>query len=150
MKQFSELKKKQNKKRFVGVCSKFDKIYAYMLVIVEYGLITENEIECARKVMRRSLGKAKKVKRHVNVFIQLTCKPAEVRMGRGKGGKFREKVSFVKPGQVMFEIKGKKIERKGITEAMMKVSKKLSVKVKIFNKLMQRKKQGFQFNWKNT
>ena len=91
--------------RMKGRATKGNKItYGdYGLVATEPGWITSNQIEAARIAMTRS------VKRGGKVFIKIfphkpvTKKPAEVRMGSGKGAP-EYWVAVVKPGRVMFEI----------------------------------------------
>ncbi len=92
------------------------------------GYITSRQIEAARVAMTR------KIKRGGSVWIKifpdksLTKKPAEVRMGKGKGPVDRW-VAVVKPGRVLFEIGGvdEELTRKALALAMYK----LPVKTKI-------------------
>ena len=95
------------------------------------GFITSRQIEAARIAMTR------KIKRGGNVWIKifpdksLTKKPAEVRMGKGKGS-VEKWVAVVKPGRVLFEIGGvdEELTREALTLAMYK----LPVKTKIISK----------------
>ncbi len=79
----------------------------YGIQAISCGWITARQIEAARIVITRH------VKRRGKVFIRvfpdkpITKKPAEVRMGKGKGSP-EEWVCVVKPGRVMFEIEGVK------------------------------------------
>ena len=77
----------------------------YGLKAMQDGWVTARQIEATRIAMTR------KIKRSGKVFIRIfpdkpiTKKPAEVRMGKGKGAP-EEWVAVIKPGRVMFEIEG--------------------------------------------
>lgn len=95
------------------------------------GYITNRQIEAARIAMTR------KIKRGGNVWIKifpdksLTKKPAEVRMGKGKGSP-DQWVAVVKPGRVLFEIAG--VDEQLSKEALRLAMYKLPVKTKIIKK----------------
>lgn len=95
------------------------------------GYITNRQIEAARIAMTR------KIKRGGNVWItifpdkSLTRKPAEVRMGKGKGSP-DSWVAVVKPGRVMFEIKHE--DDALSVEALKLAMYKLPVKTRILRK----------------
>ena len=99
----------------------------YGLVAQECGWIPSNQIEAARIAMTRS------IRRGGNVYIKIfphkpvTKKPAEVRMGSGKGAP-EYWVAVVKPGRVMFEIAG--VTEEKAREAMRLASHKLPLKSK--------------------
>lgn len=115
--------------RMTGVATKGNTVTygTYGLVSEECGWITSNQIEAARIAMTRS------IKRGGNVYIKIfphkpvTKKPAEVRMGSGKGAP-EFWVAVVKPGRVMFEIGG--VPEDKAREAMRLASHKLPVKCK--------------------
>ena len=100
----------------------------YGLVATQPGWITSNQIEAARQTMTRT------TKRGGNVWIKIfpdkpvTAKPAETRMGSGKGAP-EYWVAVVKPGRVMFEIAG--VSEDVAREALRLASHKLPVKCKI-------------------
>ena len=100
----------------------------YGLVAVEPGWITSNQIEAARIAMTRF------TKRNGQVWIKIfpdkpvTKKPAETRMGSGKGSP-EYWVSVVKPGRVMFEIAG--VSEEVAREALRLASHKLPIKTKV-------------------
>lgn len=77
----------------------------YGLQALEPGWITSRQIEAVRRVMVRHMKRRGKV--HIRIFPDkpVTAKPAETRMGKGKGS-VDHWVSVVKPGRVMFEITG--------------------------------------------
>ena len=103
----------------------------YGLVAAECGWINSNQIEAARIAMTRY------IKRGGNVYIKIfphksvTKKPAEVRMGSGKGAPDYW-VAVVKPGRVMFEIGG--VSEETAREAMRLASYKLPIKCKFDKK----------------
>ena len=104
---------------------------AYGLVALEPAWITSNQIEAARIAMTRY------VKRGGQVWIKIfpdkpiTEKPAETRMGSGKGSP-EYWVAVVKPGRVMFEMDGVSPEQ--AKEAMRLASNKLPIKCKFARK----------------
>ncbi len=109
------------------------------LVATEPSWVTANQIEAARVAMTRY------IKRGGNVYIKIfphkpvTKKPAEVRMGSGKGAP-EYWVAVVKPGRVMFEIGG--IDETVAREAMRLASHKLPIKSKFVVKGQENPKGG--------
>lgn len=101
------------------------------LVSLDTAFITPNQIEAARRVISHATKRAGKV--WIRIFPDqiTTKKPANVRMGSGKGPMFRY-VAPVQPGRIMFEIGG--IDIKVASEALMRASKKLPVAVKLIEK----------------
>ena len=95
------------------------------LVADECGWITSNQIEAARIAMTRYTKRGGKV--YINIFPHksVTKKPAEVRMGSGKGSP-EYWVAVVKPGRVMFEIGG--VTEAQAREAMRLAGHKLPIK----------------------
>jgi large subunit ribosomal protein L16 len=90
--------------------------------------VTNREIEAARIAMTRKIKRGGKV--WINVFPDkpVTKKPAETRMGKGKGSP-EAWVAVVKPGRVMFELAG--VPEPLAKEALRLAGNKLSVKTKI-------------------
>jgi len=90
--------------------------------------VTSNQIEAARKVMSRTLGKA--AKSWIRIFPDrpYTKKPAEVKMGKGKGD-VQGYVVEVFPGRIMFEVDG--VPDDVAREALRKAGTKLPVTTKI-------------------
>ena len=103
----------------------------YALQAVEPGWITSRQIEAARRAMTRE------IKRGGNVWIKIfpdkpiTAKPAETRMGSGKGS-LEYWVAVVKPGRVMFEVAG--VPEETAREALRLAMHKLPVKCKIVSR----------------
>ena len=100
----------------------------YGLKALESGWITNRQIEAARIAMTRKIKRGGKV--WINVFPDkpFTKKPAETRMGSGKGSP-EGWVAVVKPGRVMFEMAG--VPEPLAREALRLAGSKLSVKTKI-------------------
>ena len=115
--------------RMKGIATKGNKVSygEFGLVAQECGWITANQIEAARVAMTRY------IRRGGNVYIKIfphksvTKKPAEVRMGSGKGAPDHW-VAVVKPGRVMFEISG--VSEEAAREAIRLASHKLPIKCK--------------------
>ena len=103
----------------------------YGIVALEPAWIKSNQIEAARIAMTRY------VKRNGKVWIKIfpdkpvTAKPAETRMGSGKGA-LEYWVAVVKPGRVLFEIAG--VPEETAKEALRLATHKLPVKCKIVSK----------------
>jgi large subunit ribosomal protein L16 len=99
----------------------------YGLQALESGWITARQIESARIAITRAVRRGGKV--WINVFPDkpVTQKPAETRMGSGKGSP-EYWVAVVKPGRVMFELAG--VPEELAREAMRRASHKLPVKTR--------------------
>ena len=101
------------------------------LVAQEPGWITSNQIEAARIAMTRYTRRGGQVWIKIFPDKPVTAKPAETRMGSGKGAP-EYWVAVVKPGRVLFEIGG--IDEAIAKEALRLASGKLPLKTKIINK----------------
>ena len=101
------------------------------LQAVEPGWITSNQIEAARIAMTRYTKRGGQVWIKIFPDKPVTSKPAETRMGSGKGSP-EYWVSVVKPGRVMFEIAG--VSEESAREALRLASHKLPIKTKIVAK----------------
>jgi large subunit ribosomal protein L16 len=95
---------------------------------LESGWITEMQIEAARVAMTRKIKRGGKVWIRIFPDKPFTKKPAETRMGSGKGNP-EGWVAVVKAGRVMFEMAG--VERETALEALRVAAQKLPVKTKI-------------------
>ena len=115
--------------RMTGTATRGNKITygKYGLIALEPGWIRSNQIESARIAMTRSIRRGGKVFIKIFPHKPVTKKPAEVRMGSGKGSP-EYWVAVVKPGRVMFEIEGVTYEQ--AREAMRLASHKLPIKTK--------------------
>ena len=103
----------------------------YGLVAMEPAWITSNQIEAARIAMTRYIKRGGKVWIKIFPDKPITEKPAETRMGSGKGSP-EYWVSVVKPGRVMFEIGG--VSEELAQEAMRLAANKLPIKCKFVSK----------------
>ena len=99
----------------------------YGLQALETSYITGRHIEAARITITRTMQRKGKV--WINIFPHkpITKKPAEVRMGSGKGA-VEYYVAVVKPGRIIFEISG--VTEDIAREAMRKAGHKLPIKTK--------------------
>ena len=98
------------------------------LQATECGWITSNQIEAARIALTRSIKRGGKVWIKIFPDKPVTKKPAEVRMGSGKGSP-EYWVAVVKPGRVLFEVAG--VSEEACREALRLAMHKLPVKCKV-------------------
>ena len=103
----------------------------YGLVATEPAWITSNQIEAARIAMTRYVKRGGKVWIKIFPDKPITEKPAETRMGSGKGSP-EYWVAVVKPGRVMFEMDG--VTEEQAKEAMRLAANKLPIKCKFARK----------------
>ncbi|TJX62293.1 50S ribosomal protein L16 [Soehngenia saccharolytica] len=121
--------RKVQRGRMKGTASRGNKITygEFGLQALEPAWITSNQIEAARRAMTRY------VKRGGNIWIKIfpdkpvTEKPAETRMGSGKGSP-EYWVAVVKPGRILFEMGG--VSEEDAREAMRLAAHKLPIKTK--------------------
>jgi len=99
----------------------------YGLKCLDSAWITSRQIEAARVAMTRYIKRGGKVWIRIFPDKPVTQKPAETRMGKGKGAP-EYWVAVVKPGRIMFEIEG--VPEETAKEAMRLASHKLPVKTK--------------------
>ena len=113
----------------VGVASRGAVIAfgSYGLKALEPARIRSNQIEAARKVLSRATGKVGKVWIRIFPDMPYTQKPAEVKMGKGKGDP-QGYCAPVKPGKILFEIDG--LSEAEAKEAMRKAAARLPMKTK--------------------
>src|ERR1022692_4914948 len=103
------------------------------LKAMECGWVTDRQIEAARVAMTRS------IKRSVKVWILLfpdkpiTKKPAETRMGKGKGAP-EEWVAVIRPGKILFEMEGVAVDI--ARQAMRLAAHKIGMKTKFVSREM--------------
>ncbi|MEM1269030.1 MAG: 50S ribosomal protein L16 [Bacteroidota bacterium] len=91
----------------------------FAIKALEAGWITSRQIEAARIAMNRNMKRTGKVWIRIFPDKPITKKPAETRMGKGKGSP-EYWVAVVKPGRVMFEVGG------GVTQELAKESMRLA------------------------
>lgn len=101
---------------------------SFGLKALEPHRLTSNQLEAARRALSRAAGKTAKIWIRVFPDRPFTRKPAEVRMGSGKGD-LEGYVVEVRPGRVLFEVDG--APEAMAREALRKAGKKLPIKVRI-------------------
>jgi len=99
----------------------------YGLQALEPAWITNRQIESARVAMTRHIKRGGKVWIRIFPDKPITQKPAETRMGKGKGNP-ESWVAVVKPGRIMFELEG--VDEKTAQRAMQLAAAKLPIKCK--------------------
>jgi large subunit ribosomal protein L16 len=99
----------------------------YGLKALEPAWITDRQIEAARIAMTRHIKRGGKIWIRMFPDKPITKKPAETRMGKGKGAP-EYWVAVVKPGRILYEIEG--VPEAIAREAMMLAAQKLPIKVK--------------------
>ncbi len=103
---------------------------SFGLKALESGKLNSKQIESARKVLSRYMKRTGKMWIMVFPHTPVTKKPAEVRMGSGKGN-VEYYIAKIKPGRVIFEIDG--VENDVANNSLMKAAAKLPFKTKIIN-----------------
>ena len=105
----------------------------YGMKAVTPGRITARQIEAARRAITRHMKRASKVWIRVFPDVPVTGKPAEVRMGKGKGSP-EYWMCRIKPGRVMFELDG--VDEDVAREAFALASAKLPVQTRFIQRLV--------------
>jgi len=116
--------RKQHRGRMRGMATRGNEVSfgEYGLQALEPGWVTSRQIEAARVALPRHLKRGGKVWIRIFPSKPFTKKPAETRMGKGKGNP-EGWVAVVKPGRVMFELEGVPYDL--AKEAMLLASRKL-------------------------
>ncbi len=104
---------------------------SYALQTLDPGWVTSRQIEAARRAMTRSIKRGGKIWIRIFPDKPITKKPAETRMGSGKGST-EYWVSVVKPGKLLFEMEG--VSRDLAVRALELAAQKLPVRTKILVK----------------
>ena len=99
----------------------------YGLKVMECGYITDRQIEASRIAMTRFIKRGGKIWLRLFPDKPITKKPAEVRMGSGKGA-LDHWVAVVRPGKILFEMEG--VSATDAAEAMRLASHKLPLRTK--------------------
>jgi large subunit ribosomal protein L16 len=127
--------RKQQKGRLKGKAHRGNKVSFgdVGLKALEHGKLTNQQIEAARVAMIRHIRRGGKIFIRIFPDKPITAKPAETRMGSGKGSPVGW-CAPVKPGKILYEIKGVSIEL--AKEALRRASYKLPIKTAIVVKEM--------------
>ncbi len=122
--------RKQQKGRIRGISQSGNTVAFgdYGLKALEGGWITTRQIEAARVTITRSIKRGGKIWVRIFADKPITKKPAETRMGKGKGP-VEDWVAVVRPGRILYEVEG--ISREAAEEAFRLASHKLPVKTKM-------------------
>ncbi len=126
--------RKQQRGRMKGRATRCTEISFgdYGLMALEPDWITNRQIEACRIAITRHVKRGGKVWIRIFPDKPFTKKPAETRMGKGKGAP-EYWVAPVKPGTVMFELGG--VDRKMAEEAMKRAGSKLPIKTKFLSRV---------------
>ena len=133
--------RKVHRGRMKGKATRGNKITygEYAIQALEPAWITSNQIEAARIAMTRYIKRGGQVWIKIVPDKSVTKKPAETRMGKGKGAP-EYWVAVVKPGRVMFELAG--VNEETAREAMRLAQHKLPIKTKFITRAEQEKLVG--------
>lgn len=125
--------RKQQRGRMRGKAYRGSKVLFgdYGLKALEPAWITSRQIEAARIAMTRYIKRGGRVWIRIFPDKPVTSKPAETRMGKGKGAP-EFWVAVVKPGRIMFEIEG--VTKEQAQEAIRLASHKLPIKTKFVSR----------------
>ena len=125
--------RKQQKGRMKGLAGRGSNLSfgEYGLQAIECGAVNSKEIEAARVAMTRHVKRGGKLWIRVFPDKPITKKPAEVRMGKGKGAP-EGWVAIVRPGKILYEMEG--VTKELAREALRLASHKLSVKTRFIDR----------------
>ena len=105
---------------------------SYGLKALDQARIKSNQIEAARKVISRTVGKSGRLWIRIFPDMPYTAKPAEVKLGKGKGD-LQGYVAPVRAGRIIFEVDG--VSEAVAREALRKAGTKLPVKTRIVTRI---------------
>ncbi len=122
--------RKQQKGRRAGIASRGSALNFgdYGLQASECGWLTTRQIEAARVAMTRHIKRGGKIWIRIFPDKPITKKPAETRMGKGKGAP-EDWVAVIKPGRILYEMEG--VSRETALQAFRLASHKLPLATKI-------------------
>lgn len=125
--------RKHQKGRMRGKATRGNELLfgGFGLVTTQCGRITSRQIEAARIAMTRYIKRGGQIWIRIFPDKSLSKKPAETRMGSGKGNP-EEWCAVVKPGRILYEMDG--VSKEDATSALTLAGHKLPVKVKIISK----------------
>ena len=126
--------RKQQRGRMRGVATRGNKsaFGQYALQAQECGWITSRQIEASRRAMTRYVKRGGKIWIRIFPDKPVTMRPAETRMGSGKGNP-EFWVAVIKPGRILFEMGGEEITEDIAREAMRLAQYKLPLKTKFLS-----------------
>lgn len=126
--------RKQMRGRMKGMASRGNTIAFgdYGLMALEPGWVDSRQIEACRRTIVRYVRRTGKVWIRIFPDKSVTAKPAETRMGKGKGS-VEKWVAVVKPGRILFEIRG--VSDSDAREALRLAGYKLPMKTKVVKRI---------------
>ena len=126
--------RKEQKGRNTGIATRGNTVAFgdFGLKSTDRGRLTARQIEAARRALTRHMKRAGRVWIRVFPDVPVSSKPAEVRMGKGKGAP-EYWVARVKPGRIMFEIDGVSAEL--AREALTLAAAKLPIKTRFVQRI---------------
>ncbi|HKM39325.1 MAG TPA: 50S ribosomal protein L16 [bacterium] len=126
--------RKQHRPKPKGVATRGTEVVFgdYGLAALEPGWITQRQIEAARVALTRYIRRGGRVWIKVFPDRPITAKPAETRMGKGKGTP-EYWVAVAKPGRILFELAG--VEEEVAREALRLAAQKLPIKTRFVKRL---------------
>jgi large subunit ribosomal protein L16 len=118
----------------IGVATRGTKISfgSFGLKAMTAGRIRSNQIEASRKAIAHSMGKSGKIWTRIFPDHPFTQKPAEVKMGKGKG-ELEGYQAIIKPGTVLFEVDG--VDEASAREMLRKGGTKLPIRTKVIARI---------------
>ena len=133
--------RKQQKNRIKGKAWRGSSLSfgEYGLKVMEPGFITDRQIEASRVAMTRFIKRGGKVWLRIFPDKPITKKPAETRMGKGKGAPDHW-VAVVRPGKILFEMEGVNVT--DAKEAMRLASNKLGLRTSLWPGRTRTRKQA--------
>ena len=128
--------RKLQKGQFAGLSkgANFVHFGEFGIQALERGWVTARQLEACRIAINRYFSRKGKVWIRVFPDKPVTKKPAEVRMGKGKGG-IDQYVAVVKPGRVMFEVAN--VSREDAQNALRRAAAKLGIKTRFVERVEQ-------------
>ncbi len=126
--------RKTQRGRMKGVSTRGNKVTfgEFGLLALEPGYVTHKQIEAARVALTRHVRRGGKLWIRIFPDKPVTAKPAETRMGKGKGAP-EGWVAVVKPGRVLFELEG--IGTEVAREALRLAARKLPIRTRFVSRL---------------
>lgn len=126
--------RKAHRGKMRGMATRGDKLSFgdYGLKAMECGWITNRQIEAARVALTRAVKRGGKIWIRIFPDKPVTKKPAETRMGKGKGSP-EFWVAVVKPGRILYEIEG--VAEKLAIDAFNLAAQKLPISTKIVSRM---------------
>ncbi len=126
--------RKTQRGRMKGISTRGNKVTfgEFGLLALEPGYVTHKQIEAARVALTRHVRRGGKLWIRIFPDKPVTAKPAETRMGKGKGAP-EGWVAVVKPGRVLFELEG--IGTEVAREALRLAARKLPIRTRFVSRL---------------